>query len=140
MPRNIPIRTVTLCGSMRVIDEMIDYARQLNERGIETYLPELNEPVDYSTLFSDQRASIKSGLIRNHIQKIQASDAVLICNLTLGDRIDYIGANSFLEMGFAFAFGKMIFLLNDVPDQPNTDEIVGMLPITLNGDLAGIRG
>lgn len=132
-------RTVALCGSMRVIEEMIDYSTLLNQWGIATFLPTLDEPIDYSTLPPSQRAAVKAELIRRHIAKIQASDAVLICNATLGHFVNYIGANSFLEMGFAFAFGKTIFLLNDVPDQHNTDEILGMLPVSLQGELARMR-
>lgn len=130
--------TIALCGSMRVIDEMIACSRKLNQWGIDTHLPTLNEPVDYALLPASQRATTKAGLIRNHVEKIKASDAVLIFNQTLDDRVDYIGANSFLEMGFAFAFGKAIYILNDIPIQPNTDEIVGMLPTCLRGDVEQI--
>lgn len=129
---------ISLCGSMRVIGEMIACARQLNEWGIVTYLPTLDEPVDYGALPVDLRAATKAELIRNHIVKIRKSDAVLIYNETLDDRVNYIGANSFLEMGFAFAFGKTIYLLTDIPEQPNSDEIAGMLPVCLKGKLTRI--
>lgn len=132
-------RTIALCGSMRVLDEMLACSKQLNEWGIATYLPTLDEPVDYSALPVDERGQTKARLIRDHIDKISKSDAVLICNPTFDDRINYIGANSFLEMGFAFAFNKHIFILTNIPEQPNTDEIIGMLPICLNGDLSRLK-
>lgn len=138
MPTN-GYKTITICGSMKVIREMTECAHSLEQIGIASYLPTLNEPVDYATLPENERATTKTKLIRDHIEKIKASDAVLICNATLGERVNYIGANSFLEMGFAFAFGKPIYLLNDIPTQPNTDEIAGMVPICLRGDLAGVR-
>lgn len=133
------IRTITICGSMKVVEQIIECARQLEEMGIASHVPTLKEPIDYATLPANERATTKANLIRNHIEKIHASDAVLIYNATLGERINYIGANSFLEMGFAFAAGKAIYLLNEIPDQPNTDEIAGMLPICLRGNLALIR-
>lgn len=139
MMNTSPSETITLCGSMRVIDEMVACSRRLNDWGIATFLPTLDEPVDYSTLPESERAKTKSILIRNHVEKIAESDAVLIFNPTLDDRVNYIGANSFLEMGFAFAFGKSIYLLTNIPDQPNTDEIVGMLPICLDRDLTRLK-
>ena len=124
---------------MRLIDGMIECARQLGQWGITTRLPNLDEPADYSLLPAGERASMKAGLIRSHMEKIRTSDAVLIYNESVDSRTHYIGANSFLEMGFAFAFGKPIYLLNDIPDQPNTDEILGMLPMPLRGDLSRLR-
>jgi len=47
----------------------------------------------------------------------------------------YIGSNSFLEMGFAFVLQKKIFILNKVPDQSNTEEILGLEPVELLGNL-----
>lgn len=106
--------------------------------GISCHLPTLDERVDYAVLPKAMRAPTKSILIHAHVDKINVSDAVLIYNISLDDRENYIGANTFLEMGFAFAFGKKIYLLNDIPNQPNTDEIAGMLPICLKGHLVGI--
>lgn len=125
---------------MRTIDEMMACSRLLNEWGISTFLPTLDEPVDYGAIPDEQRAKTKSVLIRAHVEKIASSDAVLIYNPPLDGKVNYIGANSFLEMGFAFAFGKTIYLLTDIPDQPNTDEIRGMLPVCLNGDLTLLKG
>ena len=46
--------------------------------------------------------------------------------------------NGFLEMELAFALDKKIFLLNAVPDQPNNEEMLGLNPIELHGDLTMI--
>jgi len=48
---------------------------------------------------------------------------------------NYIGANTFLEMAFAYILKKPIFILNNIPEQPNTVEIEGLKPILLNGNL-----
>lgn len=124
---------------MRVVEEMINCAAQLLEWGINALLPDQDEVVVNSTLAAGDRPAEKARLIRQHLEKIRVSDGVLIYNQTIDDRIDYIGANAFLEMGFAFAFGKPIYLLNDIPEQPNSEEIAGMLPVSLNGDLSAIR-
>jgi len=52
---------------------------------------------------------------------------------------NYVGGNSFLEMGFAFILKKKIFLLNDIPEMPYTSEIVAMKPICLKGNLEKIQ-
>ena len=48
---------------------------------------------------------------------------------------NYIGGNSFLEMGFAFVLEKKIYLLNQIPEIGYRDEIEAMNPIMLEGDL-----
>ena len=52
---------------------------------------------------------------------------------------NYIGGNSFLEMGFAHILNKKIFILNDIPEMIYTDEIEAMQPIALRGDLTKIN-
>ncbi len=52
---------------------------------------------------------------------------------------NYIGGNTFLEMGFAHVLDKKIFLLNEIPDISYKDEIKAMQPIILNGDLSKIK-
>jgi hypothetical protein len=52
---------------------------------------------------------------------------------------NYIGGNSFLEMGFAYVQNKKIFLLNGIPDIALIrQEIEAMTPIVLDGDLSKI--
>ena len=50
----------------------------------------------------------------------------------------YIGANTFLELGFAYLLEKPIYLLHQIPDQPNQVEIMGLGPIVLAGNVDGI--
>jgi hypothetical protein len=61
---------------------------------------------------------------------------ILVVNLTKGDTKNYIGANTFLELGFAHYLGKRIYLLNPIPDQPYIlDEVLTIDPIVLDGDI-----
>ena len=83
---------------------------------------------------------INHDLIRKHYEKIKEADAVLILNMSKNGIENYLGANTFLEMGFALALNKTIFLLNPLPANPYIqDEAEAMLPIVLNGDLELIR-
>jgi predicted RNA-binding protein with PUA domain len=63
----------------------------------------------------------------------------LIVNIDKKDICNYIGGNTFLEMGFAHILNKKIFLLNEIPEMIYTDEILAMQPIALNGDLSKIK-
>ncbi len=60
-------------------------------------------------------------------------------NLTKKGIDNYIGGNTFLEMGFAYVLAKKIFLWQDIPEMIYTDEIKAMQPIILNGDLNKIK-
>jgi hypothetical protein len=42
-------------------------------------------------------------------------------------------------MGLAFHLNKKIFLLNEIPKQSCKEEIIGMKPTLLNGDLNKIE-
>lgn len=120
---------------MSVIPRILEIRDELERRGVRVETPSLDEPKDYTTLSELDRAPIKTEMIRRHLERIKRSDAVLIVNETAKGIENYIGANSFLEMGIAFALEKPILLLNPVPQQPNRDEILGLNPKVLGGDL-----
>lgn len=77
-------------------------------------------------------------MIKRYYKIIQNADAVLVLNFDKNDIKNYIGGNTFLEMGFAYVLNKPIYLLNPVPDMIYTDEIKAMQPKILNGDLGKI--
>lgn len=82
------------------------------------------------------RRKIEHDLIRDHHRKIEQSDAILVVNHSKKGVENYIGGNTFLEMGFAYILGKKIFLLNDVPSLDLIkEELLAMRPVILNGDL-----
>ena len=109
---------------------------ELEKNGFTVFAPEADETgVDYSKLSKHEQTDVKKNFIDNHIEKIQKSDAILIANYTKNGITNYIGANTFLEMGFAYILKKKIFLLNEIPEQQNTVEIEALRPILLNGNL-----
>ncbi len=81
---------------------------------------------------------VSSDAIRTHYRKIVNADAVLILNYEKRGIIGYIGGNSLIEMGYAYALEKKIYLLNTVPDMSYTDEIIAMKPVELHGRLGDI--
>lgn len=72
-------------------------------------------------------------------EKSKNSDAILIANFDKqknGEVLkNYLGAATFLEMYDSYILGHPIYLYNDIPNNMLYDEIEGMNPIVLNGNL-----
>ena len=81
----------------------------------------------------------KQEMIRKDEENIKPQDAILVLNLEKNGVSNYIGGATFLEIYTAFRLGKKIFLYNPIPDCIFTDELHGMKPIVLNGDLSKIQ-
>jgi nucleoside 2-deoxyribosyltransferase len=81
----------------------------------------------------------KGDAISAHFRKIDTGDCILVTNYEKKGIPNYIGGNTFLEMGYAFGRGKKIFILNDIPDtSAYKEEMLGMQPVMLHGDIAQI--
>ena len=132
---------ITICGSMSFGKEMLSTKEQLENMGHKVFVPGELEGEDIST-FQDKpldetvEAKIENDFIRAHYGFIVRSDAILVLNHTKNGIENYVGGNSFLEMGFAFVHGKKIFLLNDVPTIIYESEMKAMQPTILRGDLS----
>lgn len=75
-----------------------------------------------------------------HFDEIKKGDAILVVNPTKLAVKNYIGGNTLMEMGFAYYLKKPIYILNDIPkNMIYTEEIQGMRPIILRGDLRKIK-
>ena len=75
-------------------------------------------------------------------EKSQESDCILVLNMTRvkDNKIDYnyIGGATLLEMYDSHVLGHPIYLYNEIPDNMLRDEIEGMSPIIINGNLKRI--
>ncbi|MFZ2522429.1 MAG: hypothetical protein WAX44_00630 [Minisyncoccia bacterium] len=132
---------ITLCGSIKFFDNMIEIQKQLEANGHEVYRPIKVENVDYFSEDGSSRVEAKKSLnlAKVHLDKIEASDAILVCNYTKGDIENYIGASTFLEMAFAHYRDKKIFVLNSLPHQKYIDdELQAYDAIILNGNLGKV--
>ena len=129
---------------MRLSREMVELKNKLEKIGHSVRLPDFTE--EYSKMQTTDEGhseSVKNklehDLIRGHFKEIKNSDAVLVVNETLKGIKNYVGGNTFLEMGFAHILNKKIFILNNIPQMGYSDEIVAMQPIVLDGDLGKIK-
>ena len=78
-------------------------------------------------------------MIRLQKEKVETNDAVLVLNMEKNGQENYIGGATFLEVFKAFELDKKIYFLNPLPDNFLKDELLGMGPIIINGDLSLIK-
>ena len=133
---------ICVCCSLTFTDQVKEIAKKLEENGHEVFLPNgvlvdaIHQP-DFEPVSAKRNNGYDA--IIDHFEKIRNSDAVLVCNFTKNNVENYIGANTFLEMGFAYYEGKPIFALNPLPDYKYiNDEILSFDVKILNGDLTKI--
>jgi len=137
---------ITICGSVKFAEEIVEVYYELEKIG--------HTPMIHEEMFGIADGTAKElieGISMNHsdIKKkynfikwwyncIKSGDAIVVCNFDKNGIKNYIGGNTFLEIGFAHVLNKKIYLLNDIPEMLYTDEIRAMKPISLNGDLSKI--
>lgn len=134
---------IGIIGSMQFTEQMLATRDTLIKQGHDAFVTNLAAPFIGK---SDKEKEVIKIEQKNHQDAIrefwrlmQGADAVLVLNLDKHGVKNYIGGNTFLEIGFAHVLNQTIFLLNPVPDIPYyRTEIVAMKPIILNGDLTAI--
>ena len=126
---------IAISGNIYMLPDIIEMQELLEKRKhkvipIFEYLDELEE--------TNEKKREKNRL--SFFDKLKKSDALLVVNNSLKNgRKNYISGSSFLEMGFAHALGKKIFLLQGIPELSYKDEIMAMKPIILSGNLNKIK-
>ena len=134
---------IGIIGSMQFTEEMVKIKEELIRLGHEAYLTDLHVPFIGKSWDEIEKIKIhqKNNLdaIREFWNIMQGGDAVLVLNLDKNGIKNYIGANTFLEMGFAHVLNQKIFVYNNLPemDYPKT-EMTAMKPIIINQDLTKI--
>ncbi len=132
---------IAICGSLKFFDTMVVIQERLEEMGHEVLMPIEVPGLDYWSDDGSARVQAKRAhdLVSEHFRKIERSDAVLVVNVTKSDIKNYIGANTFLELGFAHYLGKRIYLLNPIPDQPYIlEEVLAFEARVLDGDVRNL--
>lgn len=142
---------ITICSSIDFTYEVKEIADKLEKIGHEVEIPLTSQKILRGELtledFKKEKEEngdgfvrkVKDDVIRRYFEIIKNSDAVLIVNLPKKGIDNYIGGNTFLEMGFAHVLRKKIYLLNPIPESSYRDELVAMQPVVLDGDLEKIK-
>ena len=137
---------IAICGSLKFINEMKEAQKQLEELGHQVLMPQSiieNQSKEYSLSLKEkdltQFSKFVGGRIKLHADKIKESDAILVLNYDKNGKENYIGPNTFLEMGFAFIAGRKIFTINKIPKDEKHDELVSLNTTCINNNLELIK-
>ena len=87
----------------------------------------------------EEHAQWKSEMLRRDEENIRPNDAILVLNFEKKGEQNYIGGATFLEIYRAWDMGKRLYLYNPIPDNIFRDELLGMQPVVINGDLTMLR-
>lgn len=152
---------ITICGSIGFYKEMEEARDELVKLGYEVKIPELaleapeqfggDKKIYFGKFIEDNGGidafpagheiwSLKEGAIRDHYEKIDWADAILVINEEKRGIPGYVGGNTLIEIGVAFYLKKAIYIMNTVSSKLSyKQEILGMKPIMLHGDLSRIK-
>jgi len=109
---------------------------------------EVSYPNSYNDPFAEERfrkmsikdhVNFKSSMMRRDKQNLEPQDAILVLNFEKKGIPNYIGGATFLEVYMAWELRKKIFFYNQLPKCSFTDELIGIDPIIINGDLGLIK-
>lgn len=142
---------IVICSSVSFAEDIMKAKKFLEKRGDSVVIPHgledyINDPElkrrasGWGTLEGAER-KIKNDLIRGYYEEIKTSDAILVVNKDKNGIKNYLEGNSFLEMGYAHALRKPIYVLNPLPEELKVfyQELVAMQPVVINGDLSKIK-
>lgn len=112
--KNIPENSrVTLCGSYnKYLKEITQYSKYLSDNNIKVLSPQCTATagsIDDFILFQNDRPNnnCKWSIERNHLQAIEKSDYVVICNVN-----GYIGISTAIEIGYALKCQKELVFID----------------------------
>ena len=94
---------------------------------------------EMKALSKEDHIRFKQKMMRLHEPKIKKNDAILVLNFEKKGIPNYIGGGTFMEIIKAWELDKKIFLWNPIPNCSFTDEITGINPKIIYGDLLKIN-
>ena len=145
---------ITICGSIAFQDKILSVKEKLEKAGHEIGIwpsevkGEDGQSIPVQEYYKIRRAAAnnekwvwdrKAEAILEHFEKVAWADAILVTNYDKNDIKGYIGGNTLMEMGLAFFLKKKIYLLNEIPELSYKEEILGLKPILLGGNLSKIK-
>ncbi len=135
---------IGVVGSMQYTERMMEACAELTRRGHEAFMSSFAQAFVGKNDEEKEEIKIRQkndlDAIRDFWRQMQGADAILVMNLDKHGVKNYIGGNTFLEMGFAHVLNQKIFLLNPIPDMPYyKTEITAMKPVIIDCDLNRIK-
>ena len=107
------MKSVVICGSRRFKKEIRKFEKELVKLGVVVYSPYLHEGKDeWNNLPEQYKKYTALGLIHDHFYQIKMADVVFVYN-----KNGYSGVSTTLELGYAVALGKPIYVLSDKDEE-----------------------
>lgn len=139
-----------VCSSASFYSKVIALSYDLEDLGVNVILPKTAAKMKMEGRENDEAKTDwskttvgyhgKAQLIREHFDEIAESDAILVTNYEKHGKANYIGPNVLMEMAIAFYLKKPIYVLNGEPENSSLiDEILGLEPTFLNGDISKLK-
>jgi len=143
---------IIICASVDLTPRIKEIKESLEAMGHLVSIPYMSERIIAGDLSLEEflavkekegdtsfRQGAKEDVIKRYYNLIREADAILVLNEDKKGIKNYIGGNTFLEIGFAYTAEKKIYLYNPIPEISYSDEIKAMSPLILNGDLTKIN-
>lgn len=142
-------KIITICSSASFYKDVIEVEKELKKLGFKVKIPTTARKMEkngnfnvnsYKTWFKNVKDyKKKTKLMRGHFKKVIEGDTILVVNNKKRGIVGYIGGNVLMEMTLAFHYKKPIYILSKIgKKQPFIEEILGLNPIFLNGDIKKI--
>lgn len=137
------MKIVVAC-SMAAAELCLEVKNELERLGHKVVVPRnidkyASGELSFEQKWESSQHKIEHDLIRGYYKIIADSDVLLVINQDKQGQKNYIGGNTFLEIGFAHVLRKPIYLYNEIPDLGYTSEIIAMRPTVIFGDLSRIK-
>ena len=118
-------------GFKAVIPLTANKMKRSGDFRVETYKTWYKKAEDYKR---------KAYLTKMHFKEVAKGDIILVANYEKKGKKGYIGGATLNEMAIAFYLKKPIYILNPI-DQSSSfkEEILGMFPAIIKGDLSKIK-
>lgn len=141
-------KTIVICASASLYEKIIPIENDLKKLGYKVVIPITARRMKRKNDFTLNKSWTKNPndyykkrkLMNLHFKEILKGDLILVANFDKKENKHYIGGNVLMEMTIAYYFKKPIFLLFEPdPDSILNEEIIGVAPKILNGDLSKIK-
>ena len=134
---------IFIASSKHLYHKIPEIKNKLESMGHIVTLPNsYDEPFkeeEMKQLSPEEHTKWKAEMMRRDVINIQPNDAILVLNFEKKGQPNYIGGATFLEIYKAWDLRKKIFLYNPIPDNMFKDELIGINPLIINGNLELIK-
>jgi hypothetical protein len=134
---------IFIACSKHFYDRIDSIKKVLEDAGHEVALPNsFDDPLAeerFRAMSREEHVKFKSKMMKVNEENIMPNDAVLVLNFEKRGIPNYIGGATFLEVYNAWKMGKKVFFYNDLPVCSFSDELLGIDPVVIKGDLSLVR-